>query len=179
MINLETIKTDVDNELNNTGNIDYNKITDINSGMYDNHPLYLIQPIHYFFDNYINDKIGNTYNYVFNYFDILKFNEIFKIDKNNLHYVGLDKHQTIIYTFRHNDECYIYYSNSGLGSNKYQYVDINKNTTACKMYKFNDVSNDLNLLNLLCNDIIQIINVIIQKIKYNEKINTNILNNLQ
>jgi hypothetical protein len=90
-------------------------------------------PIYYLFDQLLNDDIGSNLGKYFT--DNFNLEQLFSINKENLHYININQHSTIFYKFESNGRKYIYYSNSGLGINNQLY---NNHTTACKIYYITD-----------------------------------------
>ena len=105
-------------------------------------------PIYHLFDHKIYDDIGSSLNNLDILIDHFNLNELFTLDKDNIYEIIYSSHATILYKFKYNDNYYIYYSNSGLGIDN-QITDINKNLTACKIYKINNIE----LWNTICIDI--------------------------
>src|SRR5690606_636018 len=77
----------------------------------------VIVPIHYLFDGYINENIGNTHE---NLLAVLKFfdlDDLFNLNFANYTSTFVPEHASVLllYQFTSNNRNYIYYSNSGLG----------------------------------------------------------------
>jgi hypothetical protein len=98
---------------------------------------YIIYPIYYFFDNYIDKNIGSTMRERNSIRKLYKLDEILNLDENSIMEVPSDGHSTILYKFKLNGLNYLYYSNSGLGINNNIMVG---NYVAPKIFK---ISNDL------------------------------------
>ena len=126
-------------------------------------------PLYYLFDNILNSKMGglaNIRNYIINYLEI---NKLTNISNENLTDIGLSVHSTILYKFMVNDNRYIYYSNSGLGINTYQFFNAEKKITSCRIYHIIDEQLYNKLPNFLKN-FINIVKDIEKKDKDRDKI---------
>ena len=106
----------------------------------------LIYPIHYLFDSYINDEIGNTSSNTKKIRDILNLDEITGLNPDNIFTLEHPSHITLIYKFDINKKNYIYYSNSGFGGQNH-ILDIEKNNIsgiAPKIFKITNSDSNSN-----------------------------------
>ena len=99
MLSDDNIKDIIVNQLQNDGNSELPSV---------------IFPIHYLFDGYINENIGNSIKNIRNIRDSLKLDDY--DFENNATYINVPNHATILYKIKNNDRLYLYYSNSGLGA---------------------------------------------------------------
>lgn len=89
--------------------------------------------IFYLFDNYnLNKDIGYSVECRKYIRDKLNLDSLMKLNLSNIIDVGLGDHSTIFYKFENREQKYIYYSNSGLGIEKNQFIK-NK-STSCRIY---------------------------------------------
>jgi hypothetical protein len=104
----------------------------------DNSPSSIMTPIFYLFDNIIDNKniscFGKQLEYIKTHFNL---DNLFGITTDNVLNISVSAHRTIFYKFSYNQRNYIYYSNSGLGSEK-QLFDRGKKITSCKIFHVTD-----------------------------------------
>src|SRR6185437_14327875 len=75
--------------------------------------------LHYLFDGYINNKIGNSSENMTLTREFLKLNDYFDLKFENYTSVSVSNHATVFYKFEHQKRKYIYYSNGGFGSHNH------------------------------------------------------------
>jgi hypothetical protein len=91
-------------------------------------------PIFYLFDHELHPSYSGLYPRVLNNIrQTFNLDSLMNIDKNNIIYIGVSNHSTIIYKFKYNERSYFYYSNSGYGIEN-QFFDIFDNKTACRIF---------------------------------------------
>jgi ribosome-associated translation inhibitor RaiA len=118
---VDKIKTEVKNDKiwNNFENILDELYSMINSSDKKNKEkeIYSInQPVHYLFDHVVNENVGTITLTQDKYREKFNLDTMFNLITGNLEIVAASKHATILYQFEYNDRQYIYYSNSGYGS---------------------------------------------------------------
>ena len=96
-----------------------------------------IFPIHYLFDGYLNNKIGNTDSNVNLIRQTLILDMLFDLETQDIISVPHPSHSTKIYKFNHSNNYYIYYSNSGFGAENH-IIDNTNMTISPKIYKISD-----------------------------------------
>ena len=115
-INIENIKKDIKREFSNIFEKSKKYYYPIDLNDANNNLTSNVFPLHYLFDSYLNSKIPNNYQIVSEIRNDLKLDKLFSINSNEIIYVSVPEHATIFYKIIKNTNKYIYYSNSGLGT---------------------------------------------------------------
>ena len=113
-----------------------------------NMELKMMMPIFYLFDGDINENIGESNKNRIIMRTLCKSDELFNIIDANLINIQHPTHSTLLYKFEHNENIYLYYSNTGLGINNH-ITDDDGNIMPI-LFLMNDMT--------FCNDILKNIN---------------------
>jgi hypothetical protein len=104
----------------------------------ENSPSSNMIPIFYLFDNIIVNKDlycdYRQFDHIKTYFQLDK---LFGIITDNVMNISVSAHRTILYKFSYQTRKYIYYSNSGLGSEN-QLINSDETLTSCKIFNVKD-----------------------------------------